>query len=133
MGYTTNFDGGLKFNRVLNVTEFNHLKDFSEERHDESDYPGIWCQWVSNDEGTELVWDGGEKFYEYVEWLEWLIDNYFESQSLVLNGTIRWQGEDISDVGRIDVKDNHVTTTVLDATGVIECPNCSHKFKIDED
>ena len=34
--------------------------------------PGLWCQWIINDKG-ELEWDGNEKFYNYEEWLIYLI------------------------------------------------------------
>src|SRR5258708_1195066 len=27
--------------------------------------PNHWCQWISNEEGTALQWDGEEKFYTY--------------------------------------------------------------------
>ncbi len=38
--------------------------------------PGLWCQWRPNTTGTAIVWDGGEKFYDYVEWAEYLIANF---------------------------------------------------------
>ena len=71
--------------------------------------PGLWCQWEINEDG-DLVWDGGEKFYEYVEWLQYMIDNFFKRWGYVLNGSIEWSGEDRDDLGCIDVKDNVVTT-----------------------
>lgn len=129
MGYSTSFTGGIKFSRVLTVTEFNYLKNFNEKRHDlDKGAPGAWCQWVSNEAGTELVWDGGEKFYGYVPWLKWLIDNYFAKQSITLNGDIRWEGEDNEDVGTIHVKNNVVTPEELQLVGAVTCPNCDHKF-----
>lgn len=70
--------------------------------------PGLWCQWIINDNG-ELEWDGGEKFYYYEEWLNYLIDNFFEPEGYVLNGTISFQGEDSDDYGDIVVVNNYVT------------------------
>lgn len=72
--------------------------------------PGLWCQWVVED--GELRWDGGEKFYEYVEWLKYLVTNFFKPWGYTLNGTVEWQGEDRNDRGLIIVKDNVVTTKV---------------------
>jgi hypothetical protein len=72
--------------------------------------PGLWCQWVINEEGTELEWDGGEKFYAYIEWLDYYIDHFFSKWGVLLNGEITWEGEDSSDLGIIIVKDNVVTT-----------------------
>lgn len=71
--------------------------------------PGLWCQWTPTDDGEYLVWDGGEKFYNYVEWLEYII-NWLAPRGYVLNGSVTWQGEESDDMGRIIVKDNVVTT-----------------------
>jgi hypothetical protein len=30
--------------------------------------PGLWCQWIPNEDGTAICWDGGEKFYNSIEW-----------------------------------------------------------------
>lgn len=68
--------------------------------------PGLWCQWTISE--TELEWDGGEKFYEYEEWLHYLIDNFFEPLGYKLNGEITWEGEDSDDFGTIKVIDNDV-------------------------
>lgn len=74
----------------------------------ESVHPGLWCQWIINDDG-ELEWDGNEKFYNYEEWLDYLIDNFFEPLGYVLNGDIEWQGEAGDDIGTIHVVDNIVS------------------------
>jgi hypothetical protein len=71
--------------------------------------PSLWCQWVINDE-NELEWDGGVKFYSYVEWLKYLIKNFFQPWGVLLNGEIEWTGEDSSDMGKIVVVNNEVTT-----------------------
>lgn len=72
--------------------------------------PGLWCQWVPTEDGTKLVWDGGEKFYNYVEWLEYIINSILSKWGYTLNGEVEWQGEDRSDRGMIVVKDNKVKT-----------------------
>lgn len=71
--------------------------------------PGLWCQWTPNEEGTALVWDEGEKFYYYTEWLVYLIDNFLKPWGYTLNGTVTWTGEDPGDMGRLHVKDNRVS------------------------
>lgn len=71
-----------------------------------STQPGLWCQWVIN--GNELEWDGGEKFYNYVEWLEYLIENFFKPWGITINGEVEWSGESRSDIGKIVVTDNKV-------------------------
>jgi len=70
--------------------------------------PGLWCQWVPNANGTKIEWDGREKFYDYVEWIKYLIDNFLSPWGYVLNGTVNWQGEEIGDIGSIDISNNEV-------------------------
>ena len=60
-------------------------------------------------DNNQLVWDEGEKFYEYIEWLEYLIENFFEPLGYVLNGQISWTGEDYDDRGIIAVVNNRVS------------------------
>jgi len=71
--------------------------------------PGLWCQWTSNASGDAIEWDGGEKFYNYVEWLNYLIDRYLEPWGYKLNGQVNWRGEDREDVGVLEVVDNKVS------------------------
>ena len=81
--------------------------------------PGLWCQWVVRevDEGKQILeWDGGEKFYNYVEWLKYLINHFFEPWGVKLNGEINWRGEETGDMGIIVVKDNVVKIKVAEIT-----------------
>lgn len=71
--------------------------------------PGLWCQWVPNKSGTAIKWDGGEKFYYYVEWLEYVIEQFLRPWGYVLNGAVKWNGEDPRDRGTITVTNNHVS------------------------
>lgn len=183
MGYTTDFEGSLKFDRPLEQKHANYLRAFARSRrmkrnpeitetlHDpirvavglpvgldggfyvgqyENDHgqvrtpdiidyntapghqeyslndfkssgeenvkrikdgkcqPGLWCQWTISDDNTKLEWDGGEKFYEYKAWLKYLIDNFIAPWGYKCSGTIKYQGEDMSDKGKIVVKDNFI-------------------------
>lgn len=73
-----------------------------------STQPGLWCQWMITEDGKYLEWDGGEKFYNYIEWLEYLIKTFFIPWGNRLDGEIRWYGEDRDDVGKIKVRNNEV-------------------------
>lgn len=131
MGYTTDFDGRINFSRPLTVPEFNELKKFSEymdRSQNPEGAPDAYCQWEPTPDGEGLQWDGGEKFYEYTAWLRWLADNWFKPKGIILNGTLRYQGEEIGDVGRIEVKDSVVTEVELEVTGIVECPECGERF-----
>jgi hypothetical protein len=78
--------------------------------------PGLWCQWTIQDGGDHgeedgvdvLAWDGGEKFYEYIAWLKYYINKFFEPWGIKLNGEVDWEGEDSEDFGKIVVVDNVV-------------------------
>jgi hypothetical protein len=100
----------------MNDNEFGQSKDGSivDDNYPPSTQPGLWCQWVLTEDGTELEWDGGEKFYCYVEWLQYLIENFFSRWEIEINGTVKWQGEDMDDRGRIKVEGNKITTTELE-------------------
>jgi hypothetical protein len=74
--------------------------------------PGLWCQWVPTNDGAGIEWDGGEKFYEYQEWLGYLIANFLRPWGYVVNGTVTWEGEDSSDKGKLIVKDNTISHKV---------------------
>ncbi len=70
--------------------------------------PGLWLQWTPNDAGTAIEWDEAEKFYDYVEWLDYLIGHFLEPWGYSLNGEVSWAGEEDDDRGVIYVKDNEV-------------------------
>lgn len=80
--------------------------------------PGSWCDWTVNDQG-ELEWNGSEKFSCYIQWLQYLIDNFYEPWGYKLNGSINWQGEDDNDAGTITVVNNVVTTQSEDVDETI--------------
>jgi hypothetical protein len=93
-------------------------KNFGQQ-HDQSiiDYngppegqPGLWCQWVPTKDGKGIEWNGAEKFYEYVEWLEYIIEHFLISWGYTLNGEVEWCGENRDDIGKIIVTDNEVST-----------------------
>lgn len=71
--------------------------------------PGLWCQWVVSLNGKYLEWDGNEKFYNYVKWLEYLINHFFTPSNIFMNGSVMWRGEDFDDIGKITVEHNKIT------------------------
>ena len=139
MGYTTDFSGKFTLNKKLDDVTLTFLKDLAGTRrmarnvdakygvegefyvkddelhllHDcntpPSTQPSLWCQWIPTEDGLGIEWDGGEKFYEYVEWLKYIIDKILAPKGYVLNGRVHFQGEDSSDFGYIVAKDNVVT------------------------
>jgi len=75
--------------------------------------PGLWCQWTVSEDNMRLEWDGGEKFYNYIEWLKFIITNFLEPWGYKLSGKVEWVGEDSeNDHGEIIVTDNLVLVVV---------------------
>jgi len=93
-------------------SNFGQSKDISiiSSNQPPSNQPGLWLGWViSESDGIYyLEWDGAEKFYYYIQWLEYLINNIFNKNGILLNGDIKWFGEDREDIGVISVTDNNV-------------------------
>lgn len=162
MGYTTDFTGSVAVEPALNPEEVSYLKDFAGSRrmtrtrgplyaHPGADFgqsetadvivdapdagqPGLWCQWVPTDDGTEIEWDGNEKFYESPEWMKWLIQNLLAPSARefvtfhlsedprlaaftfdhVVNGVIEAQGESPDDRWNLLVVDNVVAVSESD-------------------
>ena len=111
--------GGGAFGQAQENSIINHNEPPSTQ-------PGLWCNWTVGDEdgnplsdnalgeegiATTIVWDEGEKFYNYVEWLQYLIDHFVTRWGYTLNGSVEWRGEEWSDNGVIDVVNNVITVT----------------------
>ena len=96
------------------TTEFGDAMDDSVIDYNVPPYtqPGLWCDWQIVD-NTHIIWDGAEKFYNYVEWMEYIINNFLAPNGYVANGSIEWHGEDMDDIGTIIVEDNVVTVRNL--------------------
>lgn len=91
---------------------------------------GYWCHWnfLDNsenplfDDGIELVdvdeligkkqlrfgWDGSEKFYDYEDWLRFMIFHFFIPSGVFLNGATLAVGEGDGDAKYIIIKNNEV-------------------------
>lgn len=87
----------------------DRTKDILDYNEPPGTQPCVWCQWVPNEQGTAIQWDGGEKFYDYVLWIEYLIDNFMVLWGYKLNGRVTWEGQERNDIGEILVVDNTVT------------------------
>ena len=70
--------------------------------------PGLWCQWVPTPDGAGIEWNEGEKFYDYDQWLQYLIDQFLQPWGYTVSGSISWSGEEEEDVGILEVTGNVV-------------------------
>jgi hypothetical protein len=101
-------DGGYYVGGADDNHGQNHTDDVLDHNTPPEGQPGLWCRWVPNHDGTAIEWDGGEKFYEYTEWICYLIKHFLAPWGYVLNGEVDWFGEDSDDRGRITVTANRV-------------------------
>jgi hypothetical protein len=111
VGYTTEFEGQFNITPPLTAEHAAVLRALYDDEGDNPDgAPPGYLQWVATLDGAGLKWDNGEKFYDYVEWLEYLIVAVLAPNGYKVNGAVAWSGEDVSDQGTIIVSDNVVTT-----------------------
>ncbi len=120
MGYNTDFSGSFTVTPKLtdeHVAYLNAIAAGSLGRHPNaleneatpSDQPESWCQWIPTEDGEAIEWDGNEKFYNYEDWLRYLIDNFLRPWGHTLNGIVDYFGEDPLDLGRLIVRDNKLS------------------------
>jgi hypothetical protein len=97
---------------------------FDEERHPDgyqgsiknyneppSTQPGLWCDWTLDTDNQTIIWNEAEKFYNYVEWLVYIIDRILKPRGYLVTGSVSWVGEDFDDQGLIQVLKNRVVVT----------------------
>jgi hypothetical protein len=152
MGYSTEFEGSFTVEPPLSAAEVDYLKKYAATRHCEhqpgpyaadGDFgcpghgscggagyslPSLWCDWEPNGDGTEIAWNGTEKFHDADVWIKWIIDHLLGPEASanlgpaegrapelrrftcdhVLNGTVNAQGDDPDDRWQIVIADNVV-------------------------
>lgn len=91
MGSTTRFIGKLRVTPALSLRTIRSLEKFCSIRHDDYEkkgMPGIWCDWQFSPD--YIFWNGHEKSYDMVEWMEFLIKNFLcpEGMGYTVNGRL---------------------------------------------
>lgn len=112
MGYTTEFDGHFTLTPPPPAEVVLQLMDLAgvckqDELGDRS-MPASYNQWELTRDRQHLQWDGGEKFYHYVEWLQWLMDHVLTPAGVTVSGTVDYSGEAVTDVGTLTIVDGVV-------------------------
>lgn len=110
----------------------NHRHEFSETaildyNRPPAGQPGLWCHWVPTADAWGIQWDDGEKFYRYIEWLQYMIDHFLKPWGYLLSGAVSWRGEDPADTGQIRVVDNQIVSQAAEdllreATSPVQVP-----------
>jgi hypothetical protein len=180
MGYTTDFIGHIDITPSLNEAELAYLDAFRLSRRfdrpggpyevppnpyaeDSGDVdvdtynavapgqPQLWCQWQACWQGCCLAFDGHEKFYQPVRWMEYLIDHFlrpgaeasrtslavFEGFTFDhrLDGLVVGCRRDNKELFGIRVTGNVVTTEVLQPADprYVDYPALPYEVAIDRD
>ncbi len=81
-------------------------KSVIDHNHPPATQPGLWCQWIPGYDDDTIEWNYTEKFYNYIEWLEYIIERFLKPWGYTLNGEVEWYGEDRDDIGKIIVENN---------------------------
>lgn len=116
MGYTTRFEGAFQLSKLPSAEVIVRLNEIYDEPEIAEGNPGSYCQWKLSRDCQSIEWDGGEKFYNYTEWMQWLIDNVFTPDGVEVSGTITFAGEEVTDVGILTIEGStvkHLTTELI--------------------
>lgn len=105
MGYDTKFEGSFNLDKPLSDEHFNFLIHFVDNKSGDN-IPESYCQWSIAYDKKTIEWDGAKEFHEYVEWIEYLVNNFIKPWGYILNGHVKWYGEDKYDKGSITISDN---------------------------
>lgn len=111
MGYTTNFEGRFNMSETASaevIIKLRQLEGADGREMDDPDAPGTYCQWQITRDCSGIEWDGGEKFYDYVEWLQYIIDKILAPSGIHLTGSVAYFGEEVTDNGMLIIKDGKV-------------------------
>jgi len=97
--------------------------DILDYNHPPAGQPSLWCQWVPTEDGEAIEWDGNEKFYEYIAWIEYIIEHFLTPWGRTLSGEVSWQGESSDDRGVIFIKDNEVVSQEDTISNSLDSPS----------
>jgi len=116
MGYTTKFKGKITVEPPMDMPLYAKIGDIYEDsdQHAQDSPVRGYCQWEATRDGAGLQWDGGEKFYDAAEWMNYLVKKVIAPTGRVCNGTINASGEERGDIWQLIVRDNRVYTKRID-------------------
>jgi hypothetical protein len=134
MGYDTRFKGTFTLSRQLTLDEVNELLDIAHEKSEDFNWtrvnktPDSHLAWIPTRDGRGIRFDdNSEKFRNYVEWLQWLMDNPLRRMGITVSGEVTFQGESMDDVGMVAIVDGkackqplRMTATEKKATAILD-------------
>ena len=123
MGYTTFFNGEIKFDRTLSSEEAKLFDDVLGEdvrntwlkKFDNSKYGVSYIDWQLNDDHTGILHDGSEKSYEVEDQVRIIIaavnslGTVKDIPPIIFNGIVKASGEEPGDVWALKVENSIVS------------------------
>lgn len=131
MGYSTYFSGAFTIkprhpltnkvhkNTVREQIDALYCNDDWRKPNKLPNYPDSYCQWTTGGEpGNDvgIIHGGEEKFYNYVEWLQYIIDHILVPNDYVISGEVKYHGEEPGDAGILIIKDHPLGQRVIQIT-----------------
>lgn len=102
---------GVEGEFLVDTTALKNMKRIKRQndptRIQPSTQPSEFCNWIPTDK-KHIKHDGRPKPYFYIEWLVYLIHKILAPNGYIMNGKVKWKGEEKGDVGVISVRNNHV-------------------------
>jgi hypothetical protein len=139
MGYTTQFDGALKFTTDINIKQLAHIKQYmGEDFRDHPDWekPDSYMNYIDLvilDDYSGIKWSGAEKTYGMVESVNFIIDEMKKLwPDFGLEGEMTAQGEEIKDVWKLVMENGRAIKKeiILEGT-IVTCPHCEEEFVLE--
>jgi hypothetical protein len=134
VGYTTEFEGVLKFTNPLTAEQEIYLTEML--GIDPDDKPQFkqssrlsYIQYDLAPDKSGIQWDGNEKFYYAENACNFIIENMkarFPDFGLV--GELLAQGEEFCDIWMLAIVDGVAKRIDLKIGGHVTCPECAHVF-----
>lgn len=135
MGYTTTFNGSLKFTKELSAKELAYLSQFINGTTIQPEWINPqnirgYMQFELTKDFDGIKWDGSEKFYDSVECVNIIIDNMkAQFPDFGLEGYLECQGEDYADIWMLAIADGKAVEKKTPRIGEeITCPRCGDNF-----
>ncbi len=108
MGYYTYFNGKFTLGTEAPQDVVDHVNQIENGQFETTGSPDSHSGWFMPDASTLMMRDGG-KYYDYTDWLRWLVDIIFKPFELTMVGEIEWDGEEPGDIGKIRIDGYDVT------------------------
>ena len=116
------------------------------------DQPSSWCNWTPSKDGNSVRWNCRKNSYEYIKWLQYIINNFLGPHGYTLNGKVTYYGDctteyinldgsetssinstDSTDSAENDYGEITIIDNIISFTGPVGCWNTDENVQIPVD